>query len=660
MQDILEGLDAEQRAVVAHRKGPAIVIAGPGAGKTRTLTTRAAALLQEGVTPEAIMMLTFTRASAKEMVRRAAALDPRAAYMTAGTFHAVGSRIVQANHQILGASKPFTVLDGDDVEQLLRKHIEPVKAGAKNWPRVATIAKIISYAVNTGTTIEEAVRARAPDYEEMAPQIQQVADIHAEAKLENDLVSYDDILLFWAALLEDEEIGGELRRRWSYITIDEGQDTNALQRMVLDGLAGPGGNVVICGDPSQSIYGFRGTSPGVLKAFHDSHPDAVVYPISSNYRSTRNIVAVGAAIDAAMDTGFSRKLVAATDREGPKPIIVDVHDSAAEAVAIADAVLIDKENGGELYDHAVLVRSMTSARRLEAELISRKIPFTVQGGTRIDEAAHIRDLLSVARLAGNLSHEPAWLRLLTRFPKIGDKAAGDMSALLMRSPDVDAATALLLKEGVARRTSFDALVDALTEAARPGLPADRLERVVAAMDPVWRIVWQDDWKNRARDLESVILIAQEHAEMSDFLTALTLDGSIDREGSASGTMPDERPMTISTVHGSKGLEYRNVHIPAFVSGGMPSMFANTPEERDEEMRIAFVAATRAKETLTFYRPRFNGQNQFTSLSAYEPIVSPHVEQRQHQRRTVAGDARVETTKRIDMRSRILGKNKRDG
>lgn len=655
MDDILEGLDDEQRAVVSHREGPAIVIAGPGSGKTRTLTVRAAALLREGVAPESIMMITFTRNAAKAMVSRATALDARAAYMTAGTFHAVGSRIVQANHRLLGSDREFTIMDGDDVEQLLKRHIDEVRQGAKNWPRASTVAKIISYAANTGIGIEASIKQRAPDYEHLADEIAEIAQRHALYKLDNGLLAYDDILAMWAALLEDEEIGGELRRRWKYIMLDEQQDANWLQQQVAQGLAGPGGNVLAVGDPSQAIYGFRGSSPDVMRELHALHPEAKILTISSNYRSTASIVALGAAIDRRLDTGFTRTLRSATGRQGERPVIVDVHDTAAEAQVIADAILADKAAGGELADHAILVRSTAGARRIEAEFISRHIPFLVQGGTRIDEAAHIRDLLSVARLAGNLMHEPAWLRLLTRFPRIGDKAAGDISTMLMKTQNVEEASQLLEKEGAARRTGLSTLAHALRIAANTARsPADRLDLVISEMEPVWKEVWPDDWKSRSKDLEAVVMIAQEHETMSDFLTAITLDGSLDRENVVPVDKPDEKPVVISTVHGSKGLEYKHVHIPAFIQGGMPSAYAKGQDEHEEEKRIAFVAVTRAKDTLTFYRPRFNGQNNFTMTSDYESMIAAHVDQKQHVRKTMAGDARVESTRRIDMRSRMLG------
>lgn len=660
MENVLHGLDDEQRAVVMHRDGPAIVIAGPGAGKTRTLTARIGSLLAEGVSPEAIMALTFTRSAAKDMVRRASAIDSRAQYATAGTFHAVGSKIIQANARILlpeGLDKPFTILTEEDVEAMIRKRIDLVKGKDKNWPRAGTVGKIISYADNAQIPIADVIAAKYPDYQDHAEAIESIAAAYAEEKLDKAMLSYDDCLLYWTALLEDEVVGPELRSRWPYVLIDEAQDTNALQAALINGLAGPNGNVMIVADAAQSIYGFRGAKPGVVRDFHHAYPQAQVYTISSNYRSTPEIVALADAIDKQIDTGFPRTLRSASGRSGSRPAIVDVHDAAAEAKAIVAAILADKEDGGEVSNHAVLVRATAGARRIEAEFLSAKIPFVVRGGTRIDKAAHIHDLLSVARIVRNPQHEPAWARMLLRFPKIGDTAAAAILPNIMRSDDLGEITPYLRQESEARRTNLHLLADAIEDCMRPGDPAERLDRVVRIMTPVWENVkeWKDDWKNRARDLEAIVMIAQEHPDLDTFLTAITLDGSLDREDIGSAQKADEDPVTISTIHGAKGMEWDHVHISAFVQGGMPSLFANEPDAREEEMRLLFVAATRARKTLQFYRPRMNGSNNFTMASDFEYILTPHVDQRQHVQKTVQGDARVETTRRIDMRSRILGR-----
>jgi DNA helicase-2/ATP-dependent DNA helicase PcrA len=654
MDDILSELDDEQRQVVLHRKGPAIVIAGPGSGKTKTITTRAAALIREGVPPEAIMMITFTRAAAQGMVKRAAGIDSRAAYMTAGTFHAVGSKIVQANHKIFGIDKEFTILDSDDTEQLVKKHLENEKKDGKNWPRASTISKIISYSINTGIGIEASINQRAPDYIHLASEITRIAEKHAIYKLENGLLSYDDILVMWAALLEDDEIGPELRKRWQYIMLDEQQDANWLQQQVVKGLTGPNGNVMAVGDPGQAIYGFRGSSPGVMKELYDLYPDAQVYTISSNYRSTREIVTLSSAIDKMLNIGFNRNLKSGTGRTGSVPVIVNVQDAASEAEVIADAILKDKENGGELSDHAILVRSTSSSRRIEAEFISRNIPFTVMGGTRLDEAAHIRDILSVARLTLNFMLEPAWFRLLTKFPRIGTKAADEVTQKIMKCEDLHEVCSILEKEGAVRKTGLSTLAEALRSGSKDNGPSEKLTDIINELNPVLSEHYKDDWKTRSKDLDAIIMIAQEYPNLADFLTAITLDGSIDKENVGSVEKPEEFPVTISTIHGAKGLEYKHVHIPSFVQGGMPSIYANGDEEREEEKRIFFVAVTRAKDTLTFYSPRFTTKTgALTSISEYHPVIEPFVDSSNTVFEKQSGNARIESNKKIDFRSKIL-------
>lgn len=653
---ILEGLNHEQRAAVMHRAGPAIVLAGPGAGKTRTLTARTAALLQEGVAPESILLLTFTRTSARQMIRRAQAMDPRAAFVTAGTFHSIASRVLTQNSHLLGMEK-ITILDEEDCLSIIRKVSEPVKKDEKNWPRVKTISKIISYAANCQISIEESIRLKNPDYLEYADGIEEISKAYMEEKIAASQIDYDDALLFWGALLQDPEIGPQLRSKWAYVQIDEGQDSNPLQSGIIDHIADENGNVMIVGDPAQSIFHFRGSSPRIMEEFRQAHPSTVVYPLSANYRSTPEIVAIANAIDKRIDTGFSRHMISASGRTGDMPRIVDVHDAAAEAVAIADAIIKSKDEGAEVSEHAVLVRSTAAARRIEAEFLTRRIPFMVRGGTRIDEAAHIRDLLSIARLTSNLLHEPAWTRMLTRFPKIGAKAATEIAKRTMLAANVEEAALILDEESERRRTQVAILGVAMTELNREGSPSEKLERAIVAMTPIWSEIWQEDWKQRSRDLDAVLLIADEHDRIEDFLTAITLDRSIDRDGSSAEDKPDEDPVTISTIHSAKGLEWPFVHIPSFVQGGMPSLFANGPEEVGEELRIFFVAVTRAEKSLTLYRPRFNGNGSLTSASEYEGLLAGKVEQHRHVQKAATTDLKINSTRTIDIRSRIIGGRK---
>lgn len=651
---ILDGLNPQQAAAVAHRHGPAVVIAGPGAGKTRVLTARAAALLQEGVKPERILLLTFTRAAANTMMARARSADERAEFLTAGTFHSWGIRILNANAHVFGLEKEFTMLDQADVAEIVKRAMEPLK-GEKNWPRATTVAKIISYSTNTRIPIAEVIERKYPDYIGLVEEIEQVRDSLVGMKIDKGLIDYDDVLAYLAMLLEDDEIGQKIRDQYDYVMVDEYQDTNELQLQIVHGLVGNNGNVTIVGDPSQSIYGFRGGAPATMTRFREAYPQTKVLPLEINYRSTPEIIELVNAIDGRMDIGFDRTLRAGRP-SGKRPVIVDVADNAAEAVAIADAILADKANGGEISDHAVLVRSTAAARRIETEFISRNIPHTVKGGVRIDEAAHIKDLLSIARISVNISHEPAWLRMLSRFRKVGAKAAESIAARTMSAFTIDEACTILREEGEKRRTELDTLADAIEAAAGNRLVAEGLESVISIMRPIWASVWDEDWSSRERDLEAVLLIAEEHPTMEGFLTTITLDASMDRDRTGAREKTEEDPVTISTIHSAKGLEWKHVHIPAFVQGGLPSLFAQNEDDYSEELRIAYVAVSRAEKTLTLYRPRFNGQGNFTSPSEYDVLFKPYVDQETRARKMQDGSGgRIETTKKIDLKARMLGK-----
>lgn len=650
--DVMQGLNIDQAAAVAHRGGPAIVVAGPGAGKTRVLTARTGSLLQQGVQPEGILLLTFTRSASSTMIRKSRGVDSRAEFITAGTFHSWGIKVINANAHIFGLDRPFTVLDKDDVAELIKKAIEPLK-GENNWPRASTVHKIISFAANTQMSIADAVAAKTPDHIGIAEDIEKVRDAYMDMKLAKGLIDYDDVLSYMAILLGDEEIGAQIRSAYTHVMVDEYQDTNALQLAIVHGLVGDDGDVMIVGDPGQSIYAFRGGAPATMKNFQESFPRSKVFTLNTNYRSSPEIVAVVNAIDKQMQNGFERNLNSGRAETGVKPVIIDVADSAAEAKAIADSILDDKANGGEVCEHAVLVRSTAAGRRIEAEFISRKIPHKVSGGTRIDEAAHIRDLLSIARITSNLSHEPAWLRMTGRFRKIGAKAAQQITDRVMMSMNVEDAVTMLREESNNRKTELYLLADAIQAVASASTVADGLQAAIDAMSPIWATIWQEDWASRARDLEAVLLIAEEHPNIDSFLTTITLDASFDKQDQGSMERPEEDPVTISTIHSAKGLEWKNVHVPAFVQGGMPSLFANGPEEQDEELRIFYVAASRAEKTLAFYRPRFNGQGNFTSASVFEGIMRGLVVQTDQPRpMQSAGAAKIQTNRQIDLRSML--------
>lgn len=653
--DLLADLNPAQAKAVSHMDGPAIVLAGPGAGKTKTLTKRAAMLVRNGVRPEQILLLTFSRASAKEMLARAKALDSRCEFISGGTFHATATKVINQNLHIFGATKPFTILDPEDATQIVKKVTEPIKADDnRNWPRASTITKIISFAANTQQSVGQAIERKAPDYLDFEDEIIAIQRAFAEYKLNRGMLDYDDILVYFAALLEDDTIGRLIRQQWSHVMVDEYQDTNALQLDIIYGLAGDQQNIFIVGDPSQSVYGFRGSAPSTMTEFAKRFPHAEIIALETNYRSSEEIVTIINAIDRNMKIGFDRTLRSNRGPSGEKPLILEVQDAVAESSAIADHILDHKANGGEISDNAVLVRSMSMARRIEAEFITRRIPYTVVGGIRIDEAAHIKDLLSIARLACNMEHEPAWLRLLHRYPKIGDKAASQITERAVLCSTIEAAVQVLGEEEIARRTKFTGLAFALTALSALRTPAELLANAAAIMDSFWQTVWPDDWADRRKDIDAILLIAAEHHSLDGFLTAVTLDHSLDKKNETNTDKAEENPVTISTVHGAKGLEWPAVHIPSFIRGHMPSIYANGPEDYEEEKRIFYVAVSRAMKSLVLYRPAYDAKGNFTSPSDYERIIQPHVHYDRYAPKTLSPTGgRIDTDHRIDMRARLL-------
>jgi DNA helicase-2/ATP-dependent DNA helicase PcrA len=650
MKDIYEGLNAQQLEVVRHRGGSCIVVAGPGSGKTRSITTRAGALVREGVPPESILMLTFTRASYQTMLKRAKAIDPRCEFLTIGTYHAVASKVVNQNFHLFGKDRPFTVLDGDNPATIVSEIMEPIKGTEKNWPRATTIAKIISFAVNTGRTIEEAMNAKTnwAKYIDFLPHIQTIAEQYAQYKYVRGMIDYDDCLQYFGALLVDPQIGPLLRQRWKYVMGDEHQDTNVLQLDIVQALAMDGMDLMVVGDPSQSIYGFRGSAPATMSRFQQAYPDSRIVNLETNYRSTPEIIDLVNAVDRKMGLPFQRTLVSGRPSIGQKPVLVDVMDTAGEATAIVENILKDKADGGEISDHAILVRSMTAGRRIEIEMVARQIPYRVMGGIKINEALHVRDLLDILRLTQNVQHEPAWMALLTRFPKMGPKGARPIIDALMKSASMAEAIDYLESGDLPTKVSFQPLADALRDSTIAGLPAQAVQEIIGAMKPVWSSVWFEDWESRLRDLDAINTIAEEYGSISDFITALTLDGSYDKATKDQAQMPDEWPLTISTIHSAKGLEWKHVHIPGFTQYSIPSVMAETDEELAEEWRVFFVAVSRAERTLRLYKPRLSNNGKVIERSAFEETIRPFMDRENGVRAHQISAGPIQTDARISL------------
>lgn len=649
----LSDLNPQQLQAVLHFKGPAAVIAGPGSGKTKTLTKRAAYLVSLGVQPERILLITFTRASSQEMLDRAKALDSRCEFISGGTFHATAAKVIRRYAHAFGLSNVLSVLDQGDAIQVIKSLVYAAKGDdQRNWPRAETIAKIISYASNTKLSLDIVLEKRWKEYAEFAPELKIIRRDYAEYKMGKSLLDYDDCLIYFAALLNDPAIGPKVRNEWDFVMIDEYQDTNALQLDIVYGLANADNNIMCVGDPSQAIYGFRGSAPSTVSGFTSRFPETNIIPLETNYRSNQEIIDIVNAIDESMQFKSNRTLNASRGSGLHQPTVFEVADSVAEARSIADQILEYKDQGGEVADNAVLVRSMSFARRIEAEFLTRKIPYRVIGGMQLNEAAHIKDLLSIARIALNPLHEPAWLRILQRYQKIGQKTAEKITNKLIEARGIADAITILNSQEKHYKRKFTGLAPSLATLINGDDVAENLTRVVGLMEPLWKTIWHEDWLKRRKDIDAILLISAEYPSLDSFLTNITLDNIFQKKSSTNAEKQEENPVIISTVHGAKGLEWPVVHIPSFIQGHMPSTYATTPDEIEEEKRIFYVATSRAMDQLNFYRPAFDHKNNFNAISDFQPIIDKLIS---HQTLASMRDpiTIIETNATIDMRSILL-------
>ncbi len=652
---IVSHLTAEQRAVVTAPPGPVLVVAGAGSGKTTTLVRRVAWLIASGVRPEGILLLTFTRVSAANMLAKARGLAPAARQVTGGTFHSVGAQVIRQLHAVFGLPERLTVLDPDDVTQAMRACMaqRPFPAQGRG-PRPETVAAVISLAANRRCGWDEAVARRAPEWFGQAEWFGELRDHYTVWKLDRGLLDYDDLLTFFALALEDAQVGAALRARWPCVLVDEHQDSNPVQLDIVYGLGGPDPNVMLVGDPAQAIYGFRGSAPHTMFHAAERWPAARVLPLTTNYRSTQAILDVVNAVDAAMVPRFERTLRAASEAPAPRPVLVGCADERAQAEEVCGRVLAAREDGVALAEQAVLVRSMWAARRVEAELLAQRIPYRVVGGLRIDEAAHVKDVLSLARVSDNPRNEPAWTRIVGLLSGVGPAAARRVVEHVLAS-EGDAVTRL---EGAPfpRKTDPAPLLAALRAVDGEGPPAARLRLAVAAFEPVLHGRYDTEWADRRKDLDTVAGLAEEHATLGAFLTAVTVDYSADKaERAGADVGADERPLTLSTIHSAKGLEWHTVHLPGLAAGHLPSSRAVSEDDAAEELRVFYVAVSRARRVLILYRPRVGDGGHLRDESPYEALVSPFVTRQEPgraQQTTAIGGLEGA---RIDLRGRLLGR-----
>lgn len=621
--DYARELNEQQCAAVTAAPGPALVIAGAGSGKTRTLTYRVAFLLEQGIPPDRILLLTFTNKAAKEMMRRVADLvGGDLASLWGGTFHSVAARLLRRHADKLGYRPDFTILDREDAKDLLKASVADAQIDVKSarFPKPDVLADMFSLAANTEKPVAEILESHYDFFLSRADDIDQVRKRFIERKRLANVMDFDDLLLLLLRLLRKEpEVAEQYQRRFQFILVDEYQDTNRIQSDIVDLLAARHHNVMVVGDDSQSIYSWRGAHFQNILRFPERYADAKLYKIETNYRSTPEILALANAAIAPNREQFTKEL-APSRKSGIKPAVVVCGDPAQQAAFVAQRALELRDEGIELNEMAVLYRSHYHALELQLELTKRNIPFSITSGIRFFEQAHIKDVVAYIKLATNPRDELAFKRVVLLLPGIGGKGAEKLwakftAAIPAESAEPDAAptgpriaSALqACAPGVPKKAT---VAWAQLSATLAQLEIEPLRNVPSKMIPHileagYKDYLRENYPNsqtRLEDLQQLASFAVQFKNVEEFLTQMALLSSVDAEDEKPATKDDEQ-IRLSTIHQAKGLEFRVVFLIMLCEGLFPSTRSlERPENEEEERRLFYVAVTRAKDELYLSYP----------------------------------------------------------
>jgi DNA helicase-2/ATP-dependent DNA helicase PcrA len=597
----LEQLNPEQREAATHAGGPLLILAGAGTGKTTTLCSRVAHLVSEGVPSERILLVTFTRRAAREMLQRSRGLVPASAKVFGGTFHSVAHRLVRRHAAALGLPGGFGVLDaGDaaDVLDLLREEAGHAQARTR-FPKKGTLLDIYSRTVNAQQPLSGVIAEHFPWCEDHRDAISALFKAYTARKRELGVLDLDDLLLFWRALARDDVIGPRVASAFDHVLVDEYQDVNGLQVDLVRALAAYGPEITAVGDDFQAIYGFRSASATHILDFPEHFPGTRVVTLERNYRSTQPVLDAANALAAQAVRAFPKRL-AAQREGGARPNVVFVRDEGAQAEEVCARVLEAREQGSDLRAQAVLMRTSHDSDLLELELTRRRIPFVKYGGLRYLEAAHVKDFVALLRLADNGADEIAWFRVLQLVEGVGPVSARRAVAALEQDVDhwPEAREALPANA----RDAADALINALIAARAERRPGPRAEGLRDALAPLIKLRYPDG-AIRLMDLDQLVAAAHQARDARHFVAELVLDPPSSSADLAQPPHLDEDYLTLSTIHSAKGLEWDSVHVLAVYDGNFPAcMSAGTSESIDEERRLLYVGMTRARRTLTLYVP----------------------------------------------------------
>ena len=628
--DYAHELNEQQFAAVTAPPGPSLVIAGAGSGKTRTLTYRVAYLLEQGIPPDRILLLTFTNKAAKEMMRRVAdLLGQELASLWGGTFHSIGNRILRQHAPLLGYQRDFSILDREDSKHLIATCVgeSNIDVKATRFPKAEVLSEIFSLAVNTHKTVTNILEEQYGHFSQLAREVADMHQRYESRKRSSNAMDFDDLLVLWLRLLQDhQDVREQYQRRFQFILVDEYQDTNKLQSDLIDLLAARHHNVMVVGDDAQSIYAWRGANFQNIFKFPDRYQNTTTYKIETNYRSTPEILSVANAAIGANIQQFSKQLTPAR-KSGVRPGLVACGDAGQQARFVAQRVLELREEGIELNRMAVLYRSHFHALELQLELTRHNIPFTITSGIRFFEQAHIKDVTAYLKLVTNPQDELSFKRVAQLLPGIGGKGADRLWKLFSEQcgkPEAAKSASLVERDSArgAPRCALRLQACAANVPKKTAVPWAQFVATVAQLEgegvqgnasKMIRLVLEagyedhlkatyDNYKSRLDDLEQLAVFARQFGTIDEFLTQLALLTNVEAEDDRPRGTDDEQ-LRLSTIHQAKGLEFDVVFVVMLCDGLFPSARSSeTPDGEEEERRLFYVAITRARNELYLTYP----------------------------------------------------------
>ena len=621
--DYLAELNEQQYAAVSSSPGPALVIAGAGSGKTRTLTYRVAYLLDQGVDPKSLLLLTFTNKAAREMmerVRELISLD--LSELWSGTFHAIGNRILRRHADEVGLTRSFSIMDRDDQKSLMNTVVAEcdIDTKSRRFPKADVLISIFSLVENTGVELVDLLEARYPYFEEWGDEIANVGKAYTAKKLETNSVDFDDLLILPLKLLkENEELCSLYQKRFQYLLVDEYQDTNAVQSELIHLLARPQNSVMVVGDDAQSIYSWRGADMDNILSFPEHYPNATVYKIETNYRSVPEVIDLSNAAISANKKQFKKALRAARVGGSMTPALVPVEDPRAQADFVAQRVLELRDEGIELDEMAILYRAHHQSLEIQMELTSRGIPFEITSGLRFFEQAHIKDVAAFLRFATNRRDEVSFKRFCLLLPGIGAATATKLwrawlkVGISKKEEPPKRFSDHMLKFPVPAKAKKDweqlcYTLDELVVGDGYARPSEMLTSVLEGVYDDYMKASFENYDNRRQDIEQLILYSETFDDVLELLGQLSLMSSVDGEPTGSRAEPDDEKVVLSSIHQAKGLEWKVVFLIWLADGMFPNgriLEADDQDMFEEERRLFYVALTRSKDELYLTYPQIN-------------------------------------------------------